>query len=64
MITSRFVIKATSDKTLVRIVVAVRSTEACMGIRIKETQNIWFDLLRGQGFDAVKITFEMDDEES
>ena len=61
MDTGRFIIKATSNKMLVRMVVTVRSTEACMDGRIRETQNTFFDMLRILNFDACKIEFPLED---
>lgn len=58
METGRFMIKAASDKILVNMVVAVKSTEACMDSRITETQNKFWDVLRTLGFNANKIVLE------
>ena len=58
METGRFVIKALSDKILVSLTVAVKSTEACMDGTIREVQNRYFDIFRAEGFDASKITIE------
>ena len=60
MQSGRFIIKASSSKMLVFMVVTVKSTEACMDGRIKEAQNKFFDVLRNLNFDACKIAIDLE----
>ena len=51
----RFIITASSERMLVRMVVVVKSTDACMDGSISKAQNCFFDVLRNLKFDANKI---------
>ncbi len=62
METGRFIIKASSDKILIRMTVAVKSTEACMDGSITKAQNMLWDTLRNLNFDANKIVIEPDND--
>ena len=56
METGRFTIKASSDKMVVSMTIAVKSTGACVEGRMREAQNTFWDILRDLNFDADNIS--------